>query len=393
MTIILGILLAILVFGLIVFFHELWHFFTAKIFWVKVDEFGIWIPPKAVKVYTDKSGTDYTLNWLPIWWFVKLKWEDYSEESKSSKDSLVSKSIFKQMIIVLAGIFMNFLLASMIFSTLFYFWSEPLAINTKFETQTKTKFIPDLNTAIEKWILEIDWVSLSPMKWSIAENSWIKDWDILLYINQKQITKPEEMINLVKYSTWPLEFKIKRKNEQIIIPITPVNWKIWSLVWYNIKSINKDFEYKYTFWKAIKEWFIETYNESKLTFELLWSLVVKLIKPNNVYERQEAVESLGWPIAVWNLFVNLVNENVKLNIILLIWAVLSINLWVFNLIPFPALDWWRFFIMLINSIIIFFFWKKAIDERIEQFIHFIWFIFLILLSIFVAYKDIFKIFF
>jgi len=284
-------------------------------------------------------------------------------------------------------------LASMIFSTLFYFWSEPLAINTKFETQTKTKFIPDLNTAIEKWILEIDWVSLSPMKWSIAENSWIKDWDILLYINQKQITKPEEMINLVKYSTWPLEFKIKRKNEQIIIPITPVNWKIWSLVWYNIKSINKDFEYKYTFWKAIKEWFIETYNESKLTFELLWSLVVKLIKPNNVYERQEAVESLGWPIAVWNLFVNLVNENVKLNIILLIWAVLSINLWVFNLIPFPALDWWRFFIMLINSIIIFFFWKKAIDERIEQFIHFIWFIFLILLSIFVAYKDIFKIFF
>lgn len=392
MSIVLWIILAFLVFGIIVFFHELWHFSFAKIFWVKVDEFWLGIPPRAKKLFSDKSWTLYSLNWLPIWWFVKLKWEEYSEESRSNPDSLISKPIYKQMIIVLAWVTMNFLLASVIFSSLFYIWTEPIAINTKFQTNTKTKFIPDIDAAVKEWLLEIDGISLSPIKWSIAEKSWLKDWDILLFINEKKISKPEEMVNLVKYSPWSLKFIIKRKSQNLSFTIIPVSWKIWCYVGYNITNVNKNFKYKYSFNESIVEWFKETYNESKMTLELLWSLSQKIIRPSNVYERQEAVSSLGWPIAVWNLFVNLVNEKVKFSVILLIWAILSINLWVFNLIPFPALDWWRFFIMLINSIIIFFSWKKAIDARVEQLIHVIWFSILILLSLFIAYQDIFKIF-
>ena len=79
MTILLGIILALLIFSLIVFFHELGHFSMAKKFGVRVDEFGIGIPPRAKEVWKDKSGTVYTLNWLPIGGFVKMKGEEMSE--------------------------------------------------------------------------------------------------------------------------------------------------------------------------------------------------------------------------------------------------------------------------------------------------------------------------
>lgn len=73
MTIFLGIILALVIFSVIVFFHELGHFSMAKRFGVKVDEFGIGIPPRAATIATDKDGTIYTLNWLPIGGFVKMK--------------------------------------------------------------------------------------------------------------------------------------------------------------------------------------------------------------------------------------------------------------------------------------------------------------------------------
>lgn len=73
MYIAIGIILALAVFTVIVFFHELGHFLAAKASKIKVEEFGIGIPPRAATIFQDKSGTTYTLNWLPIGGFVKLK--------------------------------------------------------------------------------------------------------------------------------------------------------------------------------------------------------------------------------------------------------------------------------------------------------------------------------
>lgn len=76
MSIILGILLTLIILTLVVFIHELGHFLAARITEMKVDEFGIGIPPKATKLFQDKKGTEYTLNWLPIGGFVRIKGED-----------------------------------------------------------------------------------------------------------------------------------------------------------------------------------------------------------------------------------------------------------------------------------------------------------------------------
>lgn len=75
MEIFLWILTAILIFSVVVIVHEWWHFKSARIFWVKVEEFWLWIPPRAKKLFTDKKWTLFSLNWLPLWGFIKLTWE------------------------------------------------------------------------------------------------------------------------------------------------------------------------------------------------------------------------------------------------------------------------------------------------------------------------------
>jgi regulator of sigma E protease len=73
MTLFLGILLALLVFFIVVFIHEMGHFLVSRWSGVKVLEFGIGIPPRLKKIFRDKKGTEWTLNWLPIGGFVRLK--------------------------------------------------------------------------------------------------------------------------------------------------------------------------------------------------------------------------------------------------------------------------------------------------------------------------------
>jgi len=388
----LAIILVLVVFTLIVFFHELGHFLAAKLFWVKVEEFWIWIPPKVLNIFEDRSWTVYSINLLPIWWFVSLKWEKMDDLEYYEKDSLMAKSIIKQIIIVLAWVVMNFLLAISIFSYLFYYWVQPLAINTKFETDIKTKLIPTLEESIKIWLLKTEWIIIEPIKNSIAEKSWLKNKDIVLSINDIAIKKPEEMVNMIKYISTPLNIKILRDKKEQTIIVIPKDGKIWSYIGYNITEKNKSFVYKYPLKQAIKEWLNESINQTKMILELLVNTFKKLLFPKTSYERIEATESIWWPISVWSLFIDLVNQKAWIIIFAVVGALLSLNLWVFNLLPLPALDWWRFFILVINWIVSLFLGKKAINEKIEKRIHIIWFTLLIWLSILVAYLDIFKIF-
>ena len=73
--IIIWIIVSLILFSIIIIIHELWHFCSARKFWVRVEEFWLWIPPRAKKLFKDKKWTIFSLNWLPIWWFVKLTWE------------------------------------------------------------------------------------------------------------------------------------------------------------------------------------------------------------------------------------------------------------------------------------------------------------------------------
>jgi regulator of sigma E protease len=115
----------------------------------------------------------------------------------------------------------------------------------------------------------------------------------------------------------------------------------------------------------------------------------KIVTPETPVERQEAIAQVSWPIGIVDFITNSLSWGVKFMFIIA--AIISINLWVFNLLPIPALDGWRFIFITINGIIKKLFWRKAIHAGIENIIHVSFFILLIALSILIAYNDIIKI--
>lgn len=85
MSLFLGILLALFVFLVVVLVHEFGHFSTARLTKMKVEEFGIGLPPLLIKLFKDKKGTLYTWNWLPIGGFVRILGEDPTGEDAHKK--------------------------------------------------------------------------------------------------------------------------------------------------------------------------------------------------------------------------------------------------------------------------------------------------------------------
>ncbi len=112
------ILIFLVVIVVLIVAHELGHFFVAKLFGVRVDEFGLGYPPRALTM--GKIGeTEYTLNWLPFGGFVKIYGEDGLEEedaagaAPAAKDprAFTSKNRFIQALVLVAGIAMNIIFA------------------------------------------------------------------------------------------------------------------------------------------------------------------------------------------------------------------------------------------------------------------------------------------
>jgi regulator of sigma E protease len=110
---IITILAFILILGGLVIIHELGHFVTARLAKVKVLEFGIGFPPRA-KVLRSKGETLYTLNWLPIGGFVKLEGEDGNDADDPR--SFAAQRYLTKMLILVAGVAMNIVLAFAIFT-------------------------------------------------------------------------------------------------------------------------------------------------------------------------------------------------------------------------------------------------------------------------------------
>ena len=113
---IIAILLVVLIFGLLVFVHELGHFVAARRNGVEVEEFGFGFPPRA---FGKKVGkTIYSINWLPLGGFVRMKGEDGADVSKGS---FGAAPFFKKFKILTAGVIMNALTAFVILVALCYF--------------------------------------------------------------------------------------------------------------------------------------------------------------------------------------------------------------------------------------------------------------------------------
>ena len=125
----LAIVLFIVVLGAIVLVHELGHFLTARAFDVRVLEFGFGFPPRA-KVLRSKGETLLTLNWLPIGGFVRMDGED--GDAADDPRSFSAKPLRVRLAILVAGVVMNVVLAFLIFFVIA--WLATPTVGTKVDT-------------------------------------------------------------------------------------------------------------------------------------------------------------------------------------------------------------------------------------------------------------------
>lgn len=114
----------ILVLSLLVLLHELGHFLMAKLFGIRVEEFGIGIPPKALTLFR-RGETEYTLNWLPIGGFVRLAGEETDPSLWEKINPLTHGTMFfakpawQRALVIVAGVVMNFLIGILMFSAVY----------------------------------------------------------------------------------------------------------------------------------------------------------------------------------------------------------------------------------------------------------------------------------
>lgn len=445
--VLLWILVSFIVFSIIVLLHEYGHYKTAKFFGIHVEEFGLGIPPRAKKLWKNKDGTLFSLNWIPLGGFVKIsgesevfleyrneKWKKLDKKSllKKCKDhddiftkdwikisklerkylkaylendikwtNFYEKNIFKKSAVLLAGVVMNFILAICIFSALFATWVKPVGINTIIPTQTQSKLIPTVEKAINEWIiLEGKWTILTPLENSIAQKAGIQNGDILISINGMKFESIEDIQKYISdYKNHEIHLYVERKicekkddckNKKIdIYVVTSPEGTVGTYLSPNYQ-INYDFTYKYSFIEALKYGTLETYYQSMLTLSWLKILLVNIITPESPEERERALEQVAGPIWIVGVITNSLAGGFVL--ILVLSAIISVNLWVFNLLPIPALDGGRLLLLWIRTWIDRLIWKNGFSVRLENMTHIIFFLLLIALSILIAYNDIIKMF-
>ncbi|HRI36042.1 MAG TPA: site-2 protease family protein [bacterium] len=365
-------MLALGVFLAVIVIHELGHFLAARLSRVHVEEFGVGIPPKAATIARDSSGTEYTINWLPIGGFVRMLEED--ETGTATPGSFAAASLPAKLFITVAGVAMNFLLAFLILWGLFFWGVHPVGVNAEFPDESvESRLVPTVRQAVESGLLKTDGISIAPITkgTSPAREVGITEGDILASVDGVAVSDPSQAVALVAGAQGSsVRLGVERAGEEIVVEVPLADGKIGAHIGYSGLVLDPGFEYRYSFWQAAGVAVRETGAQIQLTFSLLSTLVSNIIVPAVPEDRTHAVESLSGPIGIGNLFVDLVSVSVPVSVIFVMMALLSVNLGVFNILPIPALDGGRAVILVIRAALHRAFPRSAdLGALVEGYIH------------------------
>jgi regulator of sigma E protease len=386
MSLFLGILLTLAVLLVVVMIHEIGHFVTARLTGMRVEEFGIGIPPRVWVIHTDKKGTIYTLNWLPIGGFVRILGENPQDADNNKKWSFITKPWFSRVIVLAAGVVMNFFLAFLIFTGLFISGVSPMTIIPM--EWYHSMVMPSTHEAIKSWYLRHNGLTVTALPASIALAAWLGSWELVTRINSIIPQTPQDIIDDIQKSDTVILVLQSGKE----IRMTPKNGKVGMQIAYRDLRIDHEKQIQYSGFEAIAMWARETVATTRITFAYLSQMVVWLFAPRTESEHLEAKNMLSWPIGLGSSFVSIVQNSVPFASVLVMIALLSINLWVINILPFPALDGGRIVTTTLYSILTYFPRGRAYFTRLEWILHAIGFILLLGFMLYVSGLDILRFF-
>lgn len=361
----------LIVLSVLVFVHELGHFLTARMFGVKSEEFGFGFPPRILGVYKDNnkhwrlaygkkeiidaSDTIYSINAIPLGGFVKIKGED--DNGLKDKDSFASHPIWQRALILVAGVFMNIVLAAILLSFGFMVG------------------VPQANDDIPGRVQISQVVS-----GSAAEKAGIKPYDIITRIDGQEVVEVEKTQQLIADASanQALTFKILRGQTEEEFKITPEFSQETQRPMIGV-ALMKTSIVKYPWYQAI-------WQGIKMTGIALLAIVLAFYDLfANIFSGHGVGADIGGPIQIAKMTGDV--ARVGLSYVIQFTALLSLNLAVLNVIPFPALDGGRLLFLLIEKIK-----GRPVKPAVEAIFHQVGFFLLLVLITLVTYKDILRIF-
>ena len=348
---ILNLLLFVLILGILVFVHELGHFLTAKKSGVHIYEFSIGMGPE-IKSIKGKDGIQYSIRALPLGGYVQMAGEIYEDDDtkKIPKEKFMcNRPWYQRIIILVAGVFNNFLLAIVLFFVIALIWGAP-------------SLKPVIYDVVEDSAAEQAGLQAGDTITAV-NGSKVKTWDkakLLLLLNDKDN----------KY-----EISVKHKNGKkdtlTVEPKTektdPGETKVFGI---QMKSdVSKGFlpALKYGFQK-----FVSLVEQMCLTI-------------TNLFTGGLSINSLSGPVGIYTVVGE--SRNAGIQSVLFLIAYLSVNLGIMNILPIPALDGGHVLFLIIEKIR-----GKKIDAKIESIVTTVFFGLLLLLMIYVSIHDVIRFF-
>ncbi len=334
------ILIGILIFGLLIFVHELGHFLTARLFRIKVHAFSIGMGPAIWK--KEKNGIEYSVRALPVGGYVKLEGED---ESSNDPAAFGNKSPFARILVLFAGGFMNVVVGFLIFLLVF--------------SGVKQVRVPVVDSVVPN---------------TPAAACGLRPEDKIIEINGKSIHIQNDVtLALMKNGAEPLAITVRRGVENLHMTLTPQ---------YNSESGGYILGFYPQLSVMTPGLAIKTaYHNTSFVVELVYYSLGEMLTGG------VKLADMSGPVGIVNEMNAVAKSEMPILNMLNFMGLIAVNLGVMNLLPIPALDGGRIFFVLVELLR-----RKPIKPEHEGVVHLIGFALLILLMVVITFSDIKKLF-
>ena len=395
--------------------HEFGHFFVSKLFKVQVNEFAIGFGPK---IFQKKIGeTMYSLRCIPLGGYCAIEGEDGNSESEHSFANI---SWYKKILILVAGVFMNAVLAIVIFLSIAFSYNTATTKITSFSENSvlekagvqigdtinaingkKTTILSDITNKDVSYgeSVTVEYLHNGELKSITLDNTvnkignigiafkvdeqtgsatneinmvsgggaavkaGLKSGDKIIKIGEAQTNNAAEVISIIRDNAGKqLQITLDRKGEILTKEVTPTEKENFNLGIESTEVVSTNFKYAVCNLFSVVSNIIGSY--------------VDLFKGKVGISDMSGIVGIGEVVSKTSGIISFLN----------LMAMISLAVGVANIMPFPPLDGGKVVIVLFETIT-----RKKVSENVEAIISYIGFGLLILLTIFVTYKDIIRI--
>ncbi len=352
-------LIFFVILSVLVLVHELGHFVTARLCGVAVEEFGFGLPPRAIKLF-ERKGTLFSLNWLPIGGFVKLKGED-SDKERVTPDMFYAKPMWKRALVLVAGVVMNFVLGVVVFGAVYTY----LGIPTKTD-RVRIDVIAKDSPAELAGMMVNDWVQ--KIRIQNLESRILNTDELVKLINDN---KGKEITLVVDRGGKEMEIKLTpRENPppgEGAAGVVLTNTELIKYPWWQMP------------WRGALVGISEAFAWGREILGGMGALVMNLLKGKGVSS------DISGPVGIYQVSAMVAKGGIIP--ILQFLGVLSINLGILNLMPFPGLDGGRIAFLGIEKVI-----GRERKDKFEGTVHTWGIIFLMGLMALITMRDVWRLF-